>query len=360
MPVADWLEDRFETDALRALVAVRGMRWARLGPHDAGSAALLLTDSAGNDGGAAGEAVMARGGPGALAAALASAAREAGAVVRTSAEVAGILVREERVGGVRLANGETIVARRVVSSIDPRRTLLGLLDPETLGPGLGWAAGNLRDRGVTAKVDLALAALPTFLGLEGDAAALRLRGRIVVAPSIAYLERAAAAAKYGRPSPEPWLEATIPSLVDPLLVDGAAVAGIRHVMSVIVQSMPYDRREGGWDEHREDIADAALRVLEGVAPGIDGLVVARRVVSPLDLERELGISGGHPMHLEPALDQWFAWRPMLGLARHRLPVEGLYLAGSGAHPGGGVTGLPGRAAARVVLADARSDRRRSG
>lgn len=351
-PVADWLEDRLESDALRALVATRGMRYSALGPRSAGTSALLLTDSAGNGGGAAGESVMARGGPGALAEALLAAARAGGAEVRTSAEVVRLREREGRAAGVVLADGEEIPARRVVSGLDPRRTLLGLVDPETLGPDMGWAAGNLRDRGVTAKVNLALSALPALRGLDGPEASLRLRGRIVVAPGMAWLDGAADAAKYGRPSPEPWLEATIPSLVDPLLVDGAAAAGVAHVMSVIVQSMPYRLREGSWDERREEIGDATLRVLESVAPGISDRVVARQVLSPLDLERDHGLSGGHPMHLEPSLDQWFAWRPLLGAAGYRLPVPGLYLCGAGAHPGGGVTGLPGRLAARAVLADA--------
>lgn len=171
------------------------------------------------------------------------------------------------------------------------------------------------------------------------------------AGSIAWLDAAADAAKYGAMSEQPWLEATIPSLVDPLLVDGAAVIGVRHVMSVLVQSAPRDLREGDWDARRDELGDRVLAVLESVAPGIGGLVVARQVVTPLDLERDLGITGGHPFHGEPALDQWFAWRPLLGLARYRLPVSGGYLCASGSHPGGGVTGMPGRNAAREILAD---------
>ena len=177
---------------------------------------------------------------------------------------------------------------------------------------------------------------------------------------MAYLDRAADAAKYGRISEAPWLEATIPSLVDPLLVDGAEAAGVRHVMSVLVQSAPYRLREGDWDARREALGDLVLRTLEDAAPGIGSLVVARRVFTPLDLERELGLAGGHPLHLEPGLDQWFAWRPLRGYARYRMPLEGLYLGGAGAHPGGGITGLPGRAAAVAVLADERLRRRAAG
>lgn len=356
-PVADFVADRLESEPLRALVALRGVRYTSMGPLSAGTTQVLLADSAGNEGGAAGETVYARGGPGALASALASAARGAGATIRTGAAVARLRTRDERVTGVVLATGEEVGAPVVVSGLDPRRTLLGLVDPEVLGPRMGWQAGNLRLGGVTAKLDLALADLPRILGLEGADATLRLRGRIVVAPSLRYLDVAADAAKYGRISDQPWLEATIPSLVDPLLVDGGAAAGVRHVMSVLVQSAPHALRDGTWEVAREVLAHRAMAVLESVAPGIGKLVVASQVHTPADLERDLGMTGGHPLHGEPSLDQWFAWRPMLGYARHRMPVEGLYLCGSGAHPGGGVTGVPGRNAAREVIADARRGRR---
>ena len=356
--VADWLEDRLESEALRAMLATRGMRYNAMSPLMAGTAAVLLTDSAGNSGGAAGETVYARGGPGALAGALAAAARAAGVSIRTSSQVAAIRDIDGHARGVVLADGEEIDAGIVVSGLDPRTTLAGLLDPEALGPDLGWEAQNLRDRGVTAKVNLALSALPRFEGLDGPEGAYRMRGRLVLAPSLGYLDRAADATKYGRISEAPWLEATIPSLVDPLLVDGASAAGIEHVMSVIVQSAPIELREGSWDQQRDALGDLVLATLEGAAPGISAQVVAREVLTPLDLEREYGLSGGHPMHLEPGLDQWFAWRPLLGLARYRMPIAGLYLCGSGAHPGGGVTGLPGRNAAQAILADARSARGR--
>lgn len=349
--IADYLEDRLESDALRAALATRGLRYSALGPHMAGSAAVFLTDSAGTSGGAAGETVYARGGPGALAAALATAARSAGVSIRTAAEVIAIRDRDGAVSGVALADGEEIDADVVVSGMDPRTTLQVLVDPETLGPELGWEVDNLRDRGVTAKVNLALSELPSFTGLDGAEGNLRLRGRIVLAPSIDYLDRAADAPKYGRASEAPWLEATIPSLVDPLLTDGAAAGGVKHVMSVIAQSAPYALRDGDWDQEREAFGDLVIKTLETAAPGLGDLVVARQVLTPLDLERQFGMAGGHPLHLEPGLDQWFAWRPLLGYARHRMPVEGLYLCGSGAHPGGGVTGLPGRNAARAVLAD---------
>jgi phytoene dehydrogenase-like protein len=351
MPIADYLEDNLEADALRALIATRGLRYTAMGPHHGGTSAVMLTDSAGNNGGAAGESVYARGGPGALADALAAAAHEAGVTIRTGSEVIAFRDDHDRVTGVALADGEEITASVVVSGLDPRRTLADLLDPETLGPELGWEVDNLRDRGVTAKVNLALSELPSFQGLDGDDGAMRLRGRIVVAPSVRYLDQAADASKYGRISEAPWLEATIPSLVDPLLVDGTASGGARHVMSVLVQSAPYALRERDWETEREALGDLVLRTLETAAPGIGKQVVARQVLTPPDIEREYGISGGHPFHLEPGLDQFFAWRPLLGYARHRMPLKGLYLCGAGAHPGGGVTGLPGRNAAAAVLAD---------
>jgi phytoene dehydrogenase-like protein len=356
MAVADYLEDNLETDALRAILATRGLRYTAMGPHHAGTAAVMLTDSAGNAGGAAGETVYARGGPGALAAALAEAARTAGVEIRTGAEVVAIRDDHESVTGVALSDGQELEARVVVSGMDPRTTLGALVDPETLGPELGWEIDNFRDRGVTAKVNLALSELPSFDGLDGDEAAMRLRGRIVVAPSMRYLDLAADCSKYGRVSEAPWLEATIPSLVDPLLVDGAAAGGVKHVMSVLVQTAPYDLRESDWETEREGLGDRVVEVLEGVAPGIGASVVARQVLTPVDLETEFGMSGGHPLHLEPGLDQWFAWRPLLGYARHRMPVKGLYLAGAGSHPGGGVTGLPGRNAASAVLADLKASR----
>lgn len=348
-PVADFLEDRFALEPLRAALAIRGIRYSGLSPTDAGSTQLLLADSAGNEGGLAGETVYVRGGPAALATALERAATAAGAVVRTGATVAAIRTRDERVAGVTLADGTLLDAPIVASGLDPRRTLLELLDPEVLGPRMGWEAGNLRARGVTAKVNLALAGLPALDGIGADPADPRLRGRILVAPGMRGLELGALAARAGRLPDEPWLEATIPSLADPLLVDGAA-AGVRHVMSILVQPVPYALREGTWDERREALGDLVMARLEAVAPGIGDLVVARRTITPLDLERELGLTGGHPMHLEPALDAWFAWRPLAGLARHAMPVEGLWLCGSGAHPGGGITGLPGRNAAREILA----------
>jgi phytoene dehydrogenase-like protein len=168
----------------------------------------------------------------------------------------------------------------------------------------------------------------------------------VVAAGIDYLERGFDASKYGRVSEQPYLEATIPTLSDP----GLSPEG-GHVMSVLMQYAPFHLREGNWDAEREGLGDLLLKALETLAPGISDLVVARQVLTPLDLERDYGLTEGHPFHGEPGLDQFFAWRPMLGQARYRLALSGLYLCGSGAHPGGGITGGPGANAAREILAD---------
>ena len=348
MAVADLVAESFDSDPLRAVLAWRGVRFGAVGPWSAGTAAMLLMDGAGNDGGAAGETVFARGGPGALAAALLAAAYEAGADVRTNAEVVRITSRDGVATGVVLASGEEIKARGVVSGADPKRTL-GLTDPVALGPSMGWRGGNIRTPGVVAKVNLALKRLPTFPAAAGDEAALR--GRIVVAPTIDLMERAFDATKYGRWSEQPILEATIPSLTDPSLVEGAK-EGV-HVMSVIAQYAPFALRDGDWSTNAEAFGDAVVNVLESVAPGIRRLVSHRQVITPVDLERDYGLTGGHPFHAEAGLDQFFVWRPLLGHARYRLGLQRLYLCGSGAHPGGGVTGGPGQNAAREILADLR-------
>jgi phytoene dehydrogenase-like protein len=351
MAVADFVAEAFEHDGLRAAIASRGVQYAAMGPWSAGTTAVLLSDSAEGDAGAAGQATLARGGPGALADALGAAARSFGAEIRTSAEVAQVSQHDRRVTGVTLEGGEEIVAPIVVSGLDPKRTLLGLVDPEVLGPTLVWRTNNLRLPGVVAKVNLALSGLPRFGGDPDDDPA-RLEGRIVMAGGIDDLERAFDATKYGRISDSPYLEATIPTLLDPTLAPEGT-----HVMSVLVQYAPYHLREGSWETEREGLGDLVLKTLEGFAHGISSLVTARQVLTPQDMETGFGLTEGHPLHGEPALDLFFAWRPLLGHARYRLPLEGLYLCGSGAHPGGGITGIPGANAAREILADRKRGRR---
>jgi len=346
MAVRDLVGEWFEADALRAAVSARGILYTALGPRAPGTGAVLLTDAAGNDGGLAGQTVYARGGPGALAGALAAAVRANGGQIRTGARVVQVRRSAEQVAGVVLADGEEIEAPIVASNLDPRTTLLDLLEPEVLGPRLSWRASNIRQDGATAKVNYALRALPEFTAAATDTR--RLRGRILIGPSMRYLELAARPARHGEIAEQPLLELTIPSLVDPSLVEGRPTA---HVMSVVAQAAPYELSDGGWETRRDELGDSVTRTIEQFAPGFSGLVEARQVLTPLDIERELGAAGGHPMHAEVALDQWLEWRPLHGYGRYRLPLDGLYLCGSGAHPGGGVTGSPGRLAARTMLAE---------
>ena len=354
MAVADFVAESFTTEAVRATTAWRGVRHTAMGPWSAGSTSVLLADAAGSDSGGVGETVFAKGGPSAVSDALASAAKLAGAEIRTGARVASLATPDGAVTGVVLESGEEIQASAVVSGINPKLLLTSLVDPVTVGPNMRWRAGNIRTPAVSAKVNLVLDGLPEFPAAAGDARLLR--GRIQVGTtSIDAMERVFDAAKYGRFAEQPVLEATIPSLVDPSLVAGAPEG--TQVMSVIAQWMPSGLSAAEWDAQRDAVGDAVLRSLEGVAPGISARVTARQVLTPADLEREFGLTGGHPMHVEPALDSFWLWRPVLGWARYRMPVSGLYLAGSGAHPGGGVTGAPGRNAAREVLADRRRRRR---
>jgi phytoene dehydrogenase-like protein len=349
MAVADFVAESFESDAVRAVTAWRGVRHTSMGPWSAGSTKVLLDDAAGSDGGAAGETVFARGGPGALADALASAARAAGAEIRTSAEVVAVTSDVDgRVTGVALASGEEVAAPLVVAGVDPKRLLTTLVDPVAIGPSLRWRASNLRTGGRVAKVNLVLDGLPEFPAAAVDPRVLR--GRILIgATGIDAMERVFDATKYGSFADELVVEATIPSLVDRSLVDPAADG--THVLSAQVQWVPTVPRQGDWASRRDALGDAVIRTLETVAPGLGSRVRARQVLTPGDLEHDYGLTGGHPLHVEPGLDSFFAWRPLLGHARYRMPLDGLYLAGSGAHPGGGLTGIPGRNAAREVLAD---------
>jgi phytoene dehydrogenase-like protein len=344
MPAADLVGDMLTDDVLRAVVAARGSALTGMGPWTPGTAAVLLMRSVAG-GGAAGQTEYAEGGPGALATALEAAARGFGAEVRTGAEVTAVTSSDRRATGVVLASGEEIEGRAVVSTVDPKRTL-SLVDPMAAGPTLLWRGRNLRAPGAVAKVNLALDELPAFVGVDDLAL---LSGRVVVAPSVADLERAADDHKYGRVSEAPFLEVTIPSLTDPTLTPERS-----HVMSVLFHSAPYRLRDGEWDESAgERIGDLALKTLETYAPGLSDRVVARQVLTPRDLEDRFALTEGCVLHAEPGLDQFFAWRPMLGHARYRFGLPGLYLAGSGAHPGGEITGAPGANAAREILADLR-------
>jgi phytoene dehydrogenase-like protein len=342
MAAADLVAEWFETDLLQAAVAARGVFGTALGPWSAGSGAVLLMQAAIDDA-PGGSSVAVAGGPGALTAAMADAAREAGAVLHTGVTVARIASVDGRVSGVVMDDGRELPARAIVSNADPRRTLLDLVDPADLDPGFLIKARNVRCPGTVAKVNLALGGLPVFTGLDSIA----LAGRIHVGPSVDYLERAFDAWKYRELPAQPYLDVTVPSVRDSSL----APAG-RHVMSVAVQFVSYSLAGGrSWDEQRDELATLVIRTLGEYAPGIEGLIEHAQVLAPPDLEREYGLTGGHIYHGEPSLDQLFTMRPILGWARYDTPVKGLYLCGVGTHGGLGITGGQGRNAARRVAQD---------
>jgi phytoene dehydrogenase-like protein len=351
MAVADLVGESFETERLRAAIAARGTWGMFAGPWSAGTGANLLFQTA-FDAHSAGPAAFVRGGPGALTAALAAAARRAGAEVRTDAEVARVLIRDGRAMGVVLASGEEIPARAVVSNADPKRTFLTLVEPTELDPDFLSRIRNYRSAGSAAKVNLALSGLPRFRSLDGEPDPARaLSGRIHIGEDIDSLERAFDAAKYGEFSTRLYCDVAIPSVGDPALAPAGA-----HVLSAWVQHAPFRLRKGTWQERREAFGDAAVATLAAYAPGLERLVIARQVLVPPDLEETYGLTGGHVFHGEPALDQLFTMRPLLGWARYRTPIRGLYLCGAGTHPGGGVTGAPGSNASREILKDWKKSR----
>ena len=344
MAAADFVAEFFETDLLRAVIAARGIYGAALGPWSAGSTLLLLLRAAA-DPYPVGNSAYPRGGMGALTAAMAAAAKEAGAEIRTGAEVTQILVKDGKVTGVALARGEEIEAKSVISGADPQRTLLGLLDPVHLPPSFVVKMRNYRANGTAAKVNVALDALPSFAALKnsGDAAG-SLAGRIHIGPGIDYLERAFDHSKYGEFSPAPYLDISIPTIQDNTL----APAG-KQVMSIYMQFAPYLLKAGNWPQQRDALRDAVIKTVGEYAPDFASKILGVQTLTPADLEATYGLTGGHPFHGELALDQIFTMRPLLGWARYTTPVRHLYLCGNGTHPGNGVTGVSGHNAAREII-----------
>jgi phytoene dehydrogenase-like protein len=342
MAVADLVAEWFETDLLQAAIAARGIFGTSQGPWSAGTGAVLLLAAA-IDPEPGGSSVMIKGGPGALTRAMADAAREAGAQIRTDATVTRIVVRDGRAVAVVLQDGTEIPGAAVISNSDPRLTFMELVDPIDLDPGFLSKVHNYRCVGAAAKINLGLGGLPTFRGVTNPH---DLRGRIHIGPSIDYLEHAFDASKYGDISPEPYLDVAIPTLQDPSLAPSG-----KHVMSVYMQFAPYRLAAGDWTTGREVLAGHVMRVLGHYAAGIERLVEHRQVITPVDLEQTYGLTGGHILHGDPSLDQLFTMRPFLGWAQYRTPVSGLYLCGAGTHPGGGITAASGRNAAREIVKD---------
>jgi phytoene dehydrogenase-like protein len=339
MCVQDLLDEHFESPLVKGALAFDAVLGTNFGPRSPGTVFTLLYRLAASGGA---ELSQPLGGLGALSEALANAARAAGAEIRTAAPVRRILVREDRAVGVVLDSGEELAAATVISSADPKTTFLGLLGTEHLDTGFVRRIVHLRARGLAAKVHVALDGVPQFTGVAPGA----LAGRLLVAPSPEYLERAFNHAKYCEYSAAPMLEITVPTLADPSLAPHGG-----HVLSVIAQYAPYDLA-GGWEAGRQRFTELVIDTLARYAPGLPAQVRGAELLAPPDIEREFRISGGHWHHAELALDQFFMLRPVPGASGYRAPVGGLFLCGAGCHPGGGVLGLAGRNAARQVLKEA--------
>ena len=347
MSAVDFLDQWFETDVLKATMSASGIIGTFLGVRSPGTAYVLLHHYMGEIDGAFRSWGLARGGTGAISNAIAGAARAAGVEIRANVEVAKIMVGGNRATGVVLRNGDEIRASVVASSVDPRLTFLRLLDSGTLPDAFLEDIHRYKFRGSSAKVNLALDALPDFTALPGPGP--HLRGAVSISPGVDYMERAYDDAKYGRFSRKPYIDIVIPSLTDP----SVAPPG-KHVMSCFVQYAPYHLANGSWDEQREALGDAVIDTLAEYAPNIRGIVRHRQVLTPLDLEREFGLSEGNIFQGELTLEQLFFLRPAPGWAQYRTPVSQLYMCGSSTHPGGGIMGAPGRNAAFKILADTRA------
>ena len=352
MAVADLAGEWFENELLRAVVAGRGIFGAFAGPWSAGTSLPLLLQTA-NDGRVFAPAAFVKGGPPTVIEAIAKAATEAGAEIRTNAEVTGIELHDGRAVGVVVEGTENIPAWTVLSNGDPGITLLQLLDAGELPPVFRNRVHHHRAHGTVARVDLALSALPSFAGIKPGEVE-KLSGRIHLGPDIDYLERAFDAAKYGDLSPHPYLDIIVPTVTDPSLAPAN-----QHVMSIHAQFAPYKLKAGSWEAKREKLAATILGTLEQYAPGVKKLILGQRVITPLDLETRYGFRGGHIHHGEMSLDQLFAFRPVIGCARYRTPIERLYLCGAGTHPGGGLTGASGLNASRELIRDVKNRRKQS-
>jgi phytoene dehydrogenase-like protein len=347
MSAIDFLDQWFETDVLKATMAASGIIGTFLGVRSPGTAYVLLHHYMGEIDGAFRSWGLSRGGTGAISDAIAGAALEAGAEIRTETAVSKIIVKEGTAVGVVLTNGDYLTADVIASSVDPNLTFLKMVGAEHLPGEFVEDIGRYKFRGSSGKVNFALDALPDFTSRPGDGA--HLRGAISISPSVEYMERAYDDAKYGRYSRRPYIDIVIPSLTDP----SVAPPG-KHVMSCFVQYAPYHLEESTWDEQRDAFGDTVVDTIAEHAPNFRDIILHRQVVTPLDLEREWGLSEGNIFQGELTLEQLFFLRPAPGWAQYRTPVRNLYMCGSATHPGGGIMGAPGRNAARMILKDVRS------
>ena len=342
MSAVDFLDQWFETDVLKATMSASGIIGTFLGVRSPGTAYVLLHHYMGEIDGAFRSWGFARGGTGAISNAIASAAREAGAEIRTQASVAGIAVRGGAATGVVLADGDELDADIVLSSVDPNLTFLKFIDAKELPTEFLDDVKRYKFRGSSGKVNLALDALPDFTCLPGDGA--HLRGALSISPSVDYMERAYDQAKYGEFSKRPYIDMVIPTLTDP----SVAPPG-KHILSCFVQYAPYTLAAGTWDQQREAFGDAVIDTIAEYAPNIRNIVLHRQVLTPLDLEREFGLTEGNIFQGELTLEQLFFARPVPGWAQYATPIRNLWMCGSATHPGGGIMGAPARNAALRIL-----------
>src|SRR5713101_3718000 len=344
MSAVDFLDQWFETDVLKATMSASGIIGTFLGVRSPGTAYVLLHHYMGEIDGAFRSWGLSRGGTGAISNAIADAAREAGAEIRTEAPIAKIILQNGQAKGVALASGDEIYADVISSSVDPRLTFMKMVGAEHLPTDFVEDIQRYKFRGSSGKVNLALDALPNFKCMPG--AGPHLRGAISISPSVEYMERAYDDAKYGRYSRRPYIDIVIPSLTDPSIAPPG-----KHVMSCFVQYAPYNLKEGTWDEKREEFGDTVIDTIAEHAPNIRDIILHRQVLTPLDLEREFGLSEGNIFQGELTLEQLFFLRPAPGWAQYRSPIKNLYMCGSATHPGGGIMGASGRNAAMEILKD---------
>jgi phytoene dehydrogenase-like protein len=344
MSAADFLEQWFETDVLKATMSASGIIGTFLGIRSPGTAYVLLHHYMGEIDGAFRSWGFSRGGTGTISNAIGSAAREAGVEIRLEAPVSRILIKSGSAQGVVLETGEEIRAAAVSSSVGPNLTFLKFIEPRQLPGDFLEAVRRYKYRGSSGKVNLALDALPNFTCLPGPGR--HLRGAISISPSTEYMERAYDQAKYGDFSRRPYIDMVIPSLTDP----SVAPPG-KHVLSCFVQYAPYKLSKGTWDEQRDAFGDAVIDTISEYAPNLKEIIIGKQLITPLDIERQTGLSEGNIFQGELSRDQLFFLRPVAGWARYRTPIRKLYMCGSATHPGGGIMGAPGRLAALEILKD---------
>ena len=346
MSSADFLDEWFETEALKATLSASGVIGTFLGPRSPGTAYVLLHHYIGEIDGAFRAWGFAKGGTGGLSEAIAGAAKRYGAEIRTDASVAQVIVKGGEAVGVALESGEELYARVVVSALDPKRTFLKLIEADELPLEFVDSMRRYKIRGSSGKVNLALSGLPNFTALPGVGP--HLRGSVSISPSVEYLERAYDDAKYGDFSRRPYMDIILPSMIDPSMAPPG-----QHVMSIFVQYAP-STLNGGWtEEKREQFGDTVIDTLAEYAPNLKDIILHRQVLTPWELERDFGLTEGNIFHGELTLNQLFCMRPAPAWTDYRTPLRGLYQCGSGTHPGGGITGAPGRLAALEILKDRR-------